>query len=290
MKTTQRAKALATKKGLKRVGFKKAQPKGVVYYTNPNARAVKGKYFGLENIESLHVRGFAREPWTMEELHGGNGAIAVGKVKFKGESKAKTVALKGYFRPNTALENHLKIVVQRLRDSKARHPKMCVFPLTVQGHKNLYLLMEPFFRMQNGQAVSKIEQTERVVNKIRLPKDTDTLRKVLNETAELAKAGLAVSQSLAVARDFIALRLPQEALEQMAHKQIDVFNEIKLKNGQTQILSQDIDELLIQNDPKKAWKKSIINITEVLHQQNHGQQAQQLLTQLIKETQKQHKL
>ncbi len=290
MKTTQRAKTLAAKKTVKRVRFKKTRPKGIVYYTNPNAIPVRGKYFGLENIESLHVHGFARDPWNRGELHGGNGAIAVGKVKFKGESKAKVVALKGYFRPNTALENHLKIVVNRLRESQARHPKMCVLPLTVQGHKNLYLLMEPFFKMQGGQAVSKMEQTERVVNKIRLPKDADTLRKVLNETAELAKVGLAVPQSLAVSRDLIALGLPQEALEKMAHKQIDVFNEIKLKNGQTQILSQDIDELLIQNDPKKAWKKSILNITEVLHQQNHGQQAQQLIKQLIKETQKQHKL
>ena len=290
MRTSQRAKALAARKGLKKFRFKRVQPKGVVYYTNPKARPATGRYFGLENIESLVVRGFAREPWNMGELHGGNGAICWGKVKFKGEPKAKEVAIKGYFRPSLALENHLKAVVERLMKSKVRHPKMCVFPLIIQEQKNLYLLMEPFFRKQNGQAVSKMEQTERVVNKVRLPRDTETLRQILNETAELAKVGLVVPQSLAVARDFIALGLPEEALRKIAHKQIDVFNQIKLKSGQTQILSQDIDELQLQDDPKQAWKKSTKNIAEVVQDNNHDPQTQRIIAQLIKELERKHKL
>jgi predicted O-linked N-acetylglucosamine transferase (SPINDLY family) len=150
--------------------------------------------------------------------------------------------------------------------------------------------MEPFFRMHNGQATTKMEQTERVVNKIRLPHDKETLKQVLNETAELAKVGLSIPISLAVARDFIALGLSQETLQKIAHKQIDIFNQIKLKDGRTQIISQDIDELKIHNNPKQAWKQSTQNIIKILQQQNPEPQHQQLIQQLIKTIQKQHQL
>ena len=224
----------------------------------------------------------------MGELHGGNGAIAWGKVKFKGESKAKVLAMKGYFRPSEALEKHLHEVVERLRKSKARHPKMCVLPLTVRGHKNLYLGMEPFFRMRNKEAVSKMEQTERVVNQIRIPRGVEKLKQILRETAELAKVGLIVPVSLAVPRDFIALGLPQEALQEIAHKQIDVFNQVKLQNGKTQIISQDIDELKIASNPRKAWQQSTQNIMGVVIQQNPGQGV--LVKKIINEAQRKHKL
>jgi len=182
-------------------------------------------------------------------------------------------------------------VVERLKKSKARHPKMCVFPLIMQGQRNLYLLMEAFTKKsQGGHALSKLEPYERVVNQLRLPKDANILRQILNETAELAKVGLTVPQSLAVPRDFIALGIPHEALLKMVHKQIDVFNQIKLKNGETQILSQDIDELQITNNPRQSWKQSTKNIAEVVLENYYNQHEQKIVNQLIKEIQKKHSL
>jgi len=70
MRASQRAKVLASKKGLKRVGFKRKVPQGTIYYTNSNAKPVQGNYFGLENIEQLVVRGFVKEPWNLGELRG----------------------------------------------------------------------------------------------------------------------------------------------------------------------------------------------------------------------------
>jgi hypothetical protein len=226
MKASQRARVLAARKGLHKIRFKRAQPLGTIYYTNLHAKPITpGSYFGRENIESLAVRGFVKEPWNMGELHGGNGAIAYGKVKFKG-APAKPVIIKGYFRPSAELEAHLGQIVGRLKRSKAKHPKMCVFPLTIGGKRNLYLLMESYAKKERGTMLSKLEPYERIVNKLSLhnPKDVETMRKIFNETAELAKAGLIVPQSLAVARDFIALGLPEDALRKIAHKQIDAFN------------------------------------------------------------------
>jgi hypothetical protein len=290
MRTSQKARLIAVRKGIKRIGFKQKNPLGTIYYTNQKAIPIRGNYFGLENIESLAVRGFAQESWGKGELHGGNGIIAWGKVKFKGVSKAKTVAVKGYFHPSLELESHLKLVVERLRSSKAKHPKMCVFPLEIGGKKNLYLLMEPFFTKKGLQVNSKMEQAERVVNNIRLPNDLPLLKQVLNETAELAKAGLIVPTSLAVPRDFIALGLPHNELVKIAHKQIDVFNRIKLADGKTQIIAQDIDELKIANSPKDAWKESLGNVFQVVLENNRVPNGREMLNALAKEIELAHRL
>ena len=294
MRASQRARAMAARKGLRKVRFKRKQPLGTVYYTNPNAKPITpGAYFGKENIESLAVRGFVKEPWNMGELHGGNGAIAYGKVKFKG-APAKPVIIKGYFRPSAELEAHLVRIVERLKMSKAKHPKMCVFPLTIGGKRNLYLLMESYTKNERGMVLSKLEPYGRIVNKLRLhnPQDVETLKKVLNETAELAKVGLIVPQSLAVSRDFIALGLPEDALRKIAFKQIDTFNNMTLKNGQTQIIAQDIDELQIADNPKQAWKQSAQNISEVVlsnfyNQSSHGKET---VKKLVREIASKHRL
>jgi len=287
-----RARALAKKKGFDRVGFKHKNPLGKLYFSNPYAVPVKsGTYFGVKNIEALYVRGFVREPWNKGELHGSSGAIVWGKVKFKGVSKPKVVAIKGYFRPSEFLEADLSVIVERLRRSKAKHPKMCVFPLEIGGKRNLYLLMEPFIKAgRDGMVVSKFEPYERVVNQIKLstPVGQKVFRKVLVEAAELAKVGLAVPYSLGVARDFIELGLPPEALRQIAHKQIDVFNKITLKNGETQIFSQDIDELQIVGSRSRAWKESVKNISEVVLENNPVPDAQQIIKAIAREVEKAH--
>lgn len=291
MKANQRARKIATQKGLPRFGFKRKPLQGTVYYTNPHAIPAKsGNYFTAENVESLAIRSFVEDAWNHDVLQGGNGIIAWGKIKFKGVPGTKTVATKGYKYPSTQLENHLREIVERLRASKAKHPKMCVFPMTVQGHKNLFLVMEAFLKNNGSSKISKLEDHESVVNKINLsePEGHSTLQKVLNETAELAKVGLIVPQSLAVARDFIALGLDREALLKIAHKQIDTFNKITLKDGTTQILAQDIDDLQIAKSPQEAWKISIKNISEVVLARNPGKE--QIVQTLVAKLRTQHKL
>ncbi|VVB74556.1 Uncharacterised protein [uncultured archaeon] len=287
-----RAKALARKKGFGRIGFRRKNPLGKLYYSNPYAVPVRsGSYFDKRNIESLYVRGFVSQPWNHEDLHGSSGAIAWGKIKFKGLPKPKTVAIKGYFKPGEGFEAELSAIVERLKRSKAKHPKMCVFPLEIERKRNLYLLMEPFIKTsREGMVVSKFEPYERVVNQIKLsvPADQKVFRKVLVEAAELAKVGLAVPYSFGVARDFIELGLPPEALKKIAHKQIDVFNKITLKNGETQIFAQDIDELQIVSSRTKAWKQSVKNISEVVLENNLSPDARGVVRAIVLEVEKAH--
>jgi hypothetical protein len=151
--------------------------------------------------------------------------------------------------------------------------------------------MEPFIKTsREGMVVSKFEPYERVVNQIKLsvPAGQKVFRKVLVEAAELAKVGLAVPYSFGVARDFIELGLPPEALKRIAHKQIDVFNKITLKNGETQIFAQDIDELQIVSSRTKAWKQSVKNISEVVLENNLSPDARRVVRAIVLEVEKAH--
>lgn len=289
-RTSKRARIIAGKKGLTTLRFRQ-KPKGTMYYFNPNAvRSRSLSYFGLKNVEWLRAREFVRDSWNKEPLHGGSGAIVWGKVKFAGFPKPKIVAIKGYFVESTPdFKRHLEQVVERLRKSKASHPKMAVLELPQNGRKVLYLLMEPFLANAGSVKISRFESTERVVNALNLHSRADqkVFRQVLNEAAELAKVGLIVPQSLGVPRDFIALGVPREMLLKIAHKQIDAFNKITLKNGSARVFAQDIDELqIVDGSPKKAWEQSTKNICEVVLQNNRNLQT--VVESIAKEVARKH--
>jgi hypothetical protein len=288
-----RARVLARKKGIPTYRLKPKNTDKRIIYKNPLAEISRSKkYLGTENIEWVTVREPVRDNWNHEPLSGSHGAIYTGRVKFKGVPKPKPVAIKA-FKGGRSPEfiQHLKEVVQRLSQSKASHPKMAVLEAEYQGQKYPYLLMVPYLSGLHGfRSISRFEQSERIVNTIRIrnPSHQEILKQIVTETAELAKVGLGVNQTLGVAQDFIALGIPHEVLVQMAHKQIDSFNRIKFSNGESKIYSQDVDEMRVFNHAGAAWKYSLKNIYEVVLENNPGEE--KLIKRIIKEAAKKYGL
>jgi len=284
--TASRFKLLASRKGMKRFGFKAKAPSGEIFYQNSSAKPIEaGTYFKLENVEYLAARDFLKEFWQNRLVRSQMSSIAHGTIKFKG-LKPKPAVFKSYSHPSKELAEHLTQVVERLSKSKASHPRMGVVYFVRDGKPYLYLAMESFVRKELGNVYSKFDAYERLVDSLQLhrKKDVELFKVVLNETAKLAKVGLVVPFTWAAPREIIELGISRENLMKIAHKQIDAFTKMERKEGDARlpkVVVQDIDELEIAKTPKEAWGRSVKNILAVLEKNNP--QKRELIESLVRD-------
>lgn len=262
-----RAILLANKKSLTKPFRLKQKIKGTILYRNPKAIPVsniieergKRKPFTMENVEWISIHrdkeGFLGK--------GGFGAVYIGKVKFKGVSKAQDVAIKKYFeRNNLPSKGHLEDLISRIQSSGVPAPKMGVLEVpTSTGRLQKYLITE-LFASKKAEQKSKLRYAGWSIlespNILSTDFERDCFNQIIDLTARLAVKGVSLSE---VYHDS---PFQNDLYPEQGSSKIDEFTIMLLKNGKPKVVLHDIDFMEISNSPKTAWKSSHEKISALL--------------------------
>lgn len=208
--------------------------KGRAIFERADAQAVQRKrtktHWKIENVEWIRQ--------GKKIAQGGGGTVFLGKIKLKGEPKPRTIIIKRIF--NQELSEHDKqryqTVIERLNQSEARHPKM----FFLESNRKWYLISEPFLQTKKRKKQSKFDKegidffdSIKLQNRQQRALFLDCMR----QAAHLANAALGIRYD--------------------DNRKIDVFNRIRLANGQESVFVQDPDLLMPFNYRKFAWKESV---------------------------------
>jgi hypothetical protein len=274
--------------------FKPGPVKGIRIYQNQTAVPLETNQtaFTQDNIEWVSLG----EDTPL--FKGGTSRIYRGKMKVKGKHSSQTIVIKqpeDFFIKGTSdyewmlrqtssanrkvlpliayTPERVSEVINRLNQSKVPHPKMGF----LERNGRLFILMEPFIGKSGNRSTSKFLPNEDPLKKLDLhrPADVQAFKIALKMTAQLAHAGLYIHPM------FNINKKPRS----------DVFNLIQRASGIPKLIVQDIDSLVVQNNPRKNWQISTNHLKEIvagdipfrLRINPIGQNRWKIATQAIKE-------